>query len=73
MPISRKCGTFRVRGVEYIVLTAPEPLEGGADGHIDHDERVIWLSPNVTNPRQRERVIITGVAKAFAERAEVSQ
>src|SRR5262245_50455870 len=49
----------------YRVLQCADSLEG-ADGHVDHGQRVIWIAPHV-QPSFKPNVVEAGFARAEAE------
>lgn len=52
---------------QYVVLDSPEALDDGAEAHIDHEQRVVWLRPGLRGV-DRERVVTAVVAQAWRER-----
>lgn len=57
--------SFIVPILGYTVLNSPDPLD--ADALVDHDQKAIWLSPDLTGVR-RDCAIAEAVAMACRRR-----
>lgn len=55
---------------QYEVTIAPDRLGDGADAHVDHAGKVIWVSPDLS-PTYRTQAIVHAISVAWRDRVRL--